>query len=95
MKILIADKDKTICLHLPLTLLCSHVGAALIAGGIRRTTRLSDSVTALTVQRGLVTTSQVYGLLKVLRQSKRLLRRSGLPLLDVQEGDGCRIMIVL
>ena len=94
MKILIADQKKTFCLRIPLTLLCSRVGAALLAGGIRRARRLPEGPEARG-EVGLITTDQAHALLKTLRQSRQTLRASGLPLLDIEEGDGGRFMIIL
>ncbi|MCH5286545.1 MAG: hypothetical protein J1E43_03915 [Christensenellaceae bacterium] len=95
MKILIAEHDKAFCLHLPLALICNRVGAALLAGGLRHTQRLSDGSGKADEQKELITTAQVHGLLKTLRQSKQTLRRSELPLLDIQKADGSRLMITL
>ena len=88
MKILFAEKDRVFCLRLPLTLLCNRVGAALLASGYRHMRKLPDGSTQ-------VTASQMHGLLQSLRQSKQTLRRAGLPLLDVEERDGSRIVIML
>lgn len=93
MKILIAEKDRAFCLHLPLTLMCSRVGAALLASGFRRMQRLPDGATQTTTAR--ITTAQMHSLLKALRQSRQVLKQTGLPLLDVEEADGSRIMITL
>lgn len=93
MKILIAEKDRAFCLHLPLTLLCNRVGAALLASGCRHMQRLPDGSTRVTAS--LITTDQMHGLLKTLRQSRQTLRRTGLPLLDIEERDGSRIVITL
>lgn len=95
MKILIAERDRAFCLRIPLALICNRVGAALLAGGLRRTQRLSDGSWKADGQKALITTAQMHGLLRTLRQSKHVLKRSGLPLLDIQESDGSRIMITL
>lgn len=94
MKILIAEPDRAFCLHLPLGLICNRVGAALLTGGLRHAKRLpGGSVEAAGT--ALVTTAQTHALLKTLRQSGRTLRQSGLPLLDIEEADGSRIVITL
>ena len=93
MKILIAEKEKCFCLHLPLGLMCNRVGAALLASGFRHTRRLSDGATQTSTT--LITTAQVHGMLKALRQSRQTLRQTGLPLLDIEQSDGSRIMITL
>ena len=94
MKILIADEKKSFCLHIPLGLVCNRVGAALLAGGIRRTKRLTDG-SAETSETAIITRDQAYAMLKALRQSKQTLKASGLPLVDVEEADGSRVIITL
>ena len=93
MKILFADKSRAFCLHLPLTLMCNRVGAALLASGFRHMRKLPDSATQ--TDTAFITTAQMHGMLKALRQSKQTLRQTGLPLLDIEEHDGNRIMITL
>lgn len=96
MKILIADQKKAFCLHIPLGLLCNRVGAALLASGFRMTKALPDGAGgAVTVEKGLITTAQMHGLLKALKQSQKTLKQSGLPLVDIEEKDGSRFMITL
>ena len=94
MRILIADRDKSFCLHIPLGLLCNRVGAALLAGGIRRTERLTDGQTE-TSETAIITRDQAYAMLRALKQSKQTLKASGLPLLDIEEADGSRVVITL
>ena len=94
MKILFASPKWTFCLHVPLGLLCNRVGAALLAGGIRRTERLTDG-SAQTSETALITRDQAYAMLKALKQSKQTLRASGLPLVDIEQSDGSRVMITL
>ena len=93
MKILIAEKEKAFCLHIPLGLVCNRVGAALLTSGFRHMQRLPDG--SAQANTALITTAQMHGLLKTLRQSKQALRQTGLPLLDIEERDGSRIMITL
>lgn len=94
MKILIADEKKSFCLHIPLGLVCNRVGAALLASGIRRTERLTDG-SSETSETAIITRDQAYAMLKALRQSKQTLKASGLPLVDVEEADGSRVIITL
>lgn len=94
MKILIADRDKAFCLRLPLTLMCNWVGAALLTGGLRAT-RILPGPSGMAKETAVITTAQVHGALKALRQSKKTLREAGLPLLDMEERDGSRILITL
>ena len=92
MKILIASEKRTFCLHIPLGLVCNRVGAALLASGVRRTQRLPGGTTDET---GVITTDQAYALLKALKQSQQTLKQAGLPLVDVEENDGSRVLITL
>ena len=94
MKILIADEKRAFCLHIPLGLLCNRVGAALLAGGVRRTQRLSDG-SERSEETSLITTDQAYVLLKALKQGQQTLKQKGLPLVDIEEGDGSRFLITL
>ena len=94
MKILIASPKKAFCLHIPLGLLCNRVGAALLAGGIRRTERLTDGQTE-TSETAIITRDQAYAMLRALKQSKQTLKASGLPLVDIEEADGSRVVITL
>lgn len=91
MKIIIGSRDKAFCLHIPLTLFCNRVSAALLAGRLRRTVALPDGSGETTTA---ITTAQMHGLLKMLKQSKKLLQQRGLPLLDVGS-NGDRFMITL
>ena len=93
MKILFAEKDRAFCLHLPLTLVCNRVGAALLASGYRRMRRLPDGSTQTATTS--ITTAQMHGLLKTLQQSKQSLRQLNLPLLDIEQSDGSRVVITL
>ena len=95
MKILIGNKNRAFCLHLPLSLMCSRVGAALLAGGMRRMQRLPDGSHVTVEQTGLITTAQMYGMLKAVRQSGQTLKRSGLPLVDIEDSNGDRVFITL
>ena len=96
MKILIAEPEKAFCLHIPLGLVCNRVGAALLAGGLRATKLLPASSGSITAeQTTLITSAQLYDLLKALRQSGKALKQAGLPLLDIEEKDGSRILITL
>ena len=94
MKILIADQKKSFCLHIPLGLVCNRAGAALLASGIRRTKRLTDG-SSETSETAIITRDQAYAMLKALRRSKQTLKASGLPLMDVEEADGSRVIITL
>ena len=95
MKILIGNRDKAFCLYIPLGLVCNRVGAALLSSGIRHTVLLSDGSGKVETQTGIITTAQMHGLLKTLKQSKQTLKQQGLPLVDIEEGDGSRIVITL
>ena len=93
MKILIAGEKRSFCLYVPLGLLCNRVGAALLAGGVRRTRMLPDGSEA--AETALMTKDQAYAMLKALKQSRQTLKASGLPLVDIEEADGSRILITL
>lgn len=96
MKILIADQNKTFCLHIPLGLICNRVGAALLAGGLRMTKRLPGGSGKMEIeQTSLITTAQMHSALKALKQSKQVLRQSRLPLVDIEEHDGSKLIITL
>ena len=94
MKILIAKPDRAFCLHIPLMMVCNRVGAALLAGGLRHARRLPDGSAAVG-ETSLVTTGQVHAMLKSLRESQKTLKRLGLPLVDIEEKDGSRLVITL
>ena len=94
MKILMAGQRRSFCLHVPLTILCNRVGAALLAGSVRRTERLTDG-SVETSQTAVITRDQAYAMLKALSQSKRTLKASGLPLVDMERSDGKRLVITL
>lgn len=94
MKILIADKNRAFCLHLPLMLLCNRAGAALLASGLRHAQRLPDGSVTVS-ETSLITTGQMHGMLKAIRQSKQRLKRDNLPLIDVENGNGERFMVML
>lgn len=93
MKILIAGQEKVFCLHIPLGLVCNRVGAALLASGFRHTRRLPDG--SAQIAPAAITAAQMHTLLKTLRQSQQLLRQTELPLLDMQQADGSRIVVTL
>lgn len=81
MKILIAGQKRAFCLYVPLGLLCNRVGAALLAGGLQRTQLLPDGTE--TAETAIVTRDQAYAMLKA----------SGLPLVDIEQSDGSRVLI--
>lgn len=83
MKILIAGQKRAFCLYVPLGLLCNRVGAALLAGGLQRTQLLPDGTE--TAEAAIVTRDQAYAMLKA----------SGLPLVDIEQSDGSRVLITL
>ena len=93
MKILIAGQKRAFCLYVPLGLLCNRVGAALLAGGLQRTQLLPDGTE--TAETAIVTRDQAYAMLKALKQSKQTLKASGLPLVDIEQSDGSRVLITL
>lgn len=90
MKILIAGQKRAFCLYVPLGLLCNRVGAALLAGGLQRTQLLPDGTE--TAETAIVTRNQAYAMLKALKQT---LKASGLPLVDIEQSDGSRVLITL
>ena len=94
MKILLADQKRAFCLHIPLGLLCNPVGAVLLAGGLRRAERLTDG-SAVTSETAVITRDQAYAMLRALKLSKQTLKASGLPLVDIEQSDGSRVLITL
>ena len=94
MKILIAKPDRAFCLRIPLMLVCNRAGAALLASGLKHMQRLPDGSVSVS-ETSLVTTGQVHGMLKALRQSQQTLKTLGLPLIDIEESDGSRLIVTL
>ena len=106
MKILIGNQKRAFCLYIPLALMCNRVsaamlshglrsGSALLPGGVRGTWTITDGSDEEQTEDTLITTAQMYELLKALKQCRNTLKQANLPLLDLEGDDGSRVLITL